>query len=213
MAKRVGFRRSICPAAASPPARSACPTSASRNLDDVLTDIRRITDVCDLPLLVDVDTGFGASAFNIARTIALADQVRRRRDAHRGPGRRQALRPPAGQGARVARRRWSTASRPRSMRAPTPTSSSWRAPTRWRSKAWTRAIERARRLRRGRRRHDLPRGDHRARRCTSKFADAVKVPILANITEFGKTPLFTRRRAARAPASPSCCIRCRPSAR
>ena len=38
------------------------------NLDDVLTDIRRITDVCSLPLLVDVDTGFGASAFNIART-------------------------------------------------------------------------------------------------------------------------------------------------
>ena len=31
------------------------------NLDDVLTDVRRITDVCDLPLLVDVDTGFGAA--------------------------------------------------------------------------------------------------------------------------------------------------------
>src|SRR6266542_1306097 len=39
------------------------------NLDDVLTDVRRITDVCSLPLLVDVDTGFGASAFNIARTV------------------------------------------------------------------------------------------------------------------------------------------------
>ena len=38
------------------------------NLDDVLTDVRRITDVCDLPLLVDVDTGFGSSAFNVART-------------------------------------------------------------------------------------------------------------------------------------------------
>src|SRR5450759_4552250 len=38
-------------------------------LDDVLTDVRRITDVCDLPLLVDVDTGFGASAFNVARTV------------------------------------------------------------------------------------------------------------------------------------------------
>jgi methylisocitrate lyase len=35
----------------------------------VLTDVRRITDVCDLPLLVDVDTGFGASAFNVARTV------------------------------------------------------------------------------------------------------------------------------------------------
>src|SRR5215210_3104455 len=38
------------------------------SLDDVLTDVRRITDVTNLPLLVDVDTGFG-SAFNIARTV------------------------------------------------------------------------------------------------------------------------------------------------
>ena len=35
----------------------------------MLVDVRRITDVCDLPLLVDIDTGFGASAFNIERTI------------------------------------------------------------------------------------------------------------------------------------------------
>ncbi len=34
-------------------------------LEDVLIDARRITDVCDLPLLVDIDTGFGPSAFNI----------------------------------------------------------------------------------------------------------------------------------------------------
>jgi 2-methylisocitrate lyase-like PEP mutase family enzyme len=38
-------------------------------LDDVLTDVRRITDVCPLPLLVVIDTGFGPSAFNIARTV------------------------------------------------------------------------------------------------------------------------------------------------
>lgn len=38
-------------------------------LDDVLTDIRRITDVCSLPLLVDADIGFGSSAFNVARTV------------------------------------------------------------------------------------------------------------------------------------------------
>ncbi|SUG28175.1 2-methylisocitrate lyase [Salmonella enterica subsp. arizonae] len=38
-------------------------------LDDVLTDIRRITDVCPLPLLVDADIGFGSSAFNVARTV------------------------------------------------------------------------------------------------------------------------------------------------
>src|SRR6478672_3461643 len=39
------------------------------SLEDVLTDVRRITDVCDVPLLVDIDTGFGPSAFNIARTV------------------------------------------------------------------------------------------------------------------------------------------------
>ena len=66
------------------------------NLDDVLTDIRRITDICDLPLLVDVDTGFGASAFNVARTVKslvkfgagamhIEDQVGAKRCGHR-PG-------------------------------------------------------------------------------------------------------------------------------
>src|SRR3569833_2093224 len=66
------------------------------NLDDVLTDVRRITDVTTLPLLVDVDTGFGASAFNIARTVRslikagagalhIEDQVGAKRCGHR-PG-------------------------------------------------------------------------------------------------------------------------------
>src|SRR5580698_3302384 len=65
-------------------------------LDDVLTDIQRITNVCDLPLLVDVDTGFGPSAFNIARTVRslikagaaalhIEDQVGAKRCGHR-PG-------------------------------------------------------------------------------------------------------------------------------
>ncbi len=45
-----------------------------------------------------------------------------------------------------------------------------------------------------------------------KFADAVKVPVLANITEFGKTPLFTRRGAALGQAWRSRCTRCRRSA-
>ncbi len=45
------------------------PDLGINTLDDVLTDIRRITDVCDVPLLVDIDTGFGPSAFNIARTV------------------------------------------------------------------------------------------------------------------------------------------------
>jgi methylisocitrate lyase len=64
-------------------------------LEDVLVDVRRITDACGLPLLVDADTGFG-SAFNIARTVKslikfqaaglhLEDQVQSKRCGHR-PG-------------------------------------------------------------------------------------------------------------------------------
>ncbi|EAA7109094.1 methylisocitrate lyase [Salmonella enterica subsp. enterica serovar Ouagadougou] len=63
-------------------------------LDDVLTDIRRITDVCPLPLLVDADIGFGSSAFNVARTVKsiskagaaalhIEDQVGAKRCGHR----------------------------------------------------------------------------------------------------------------------------------
>jgi methylisocitrate lyase len=65
------------------------------SLEDVLTDINRITDACDLPLLVDADTGFGG-AFNIARTVRsmnragaagmhIEDQVAEKRCGHR-PG-------------------------------------------------------------------------------------------------------------------------------
>ena len=63
-------------------------------MDDVLVDVRRITSVCDLPLLVDIDTGFGPSAFNIQRTIKsliaagaaaahMEDQIGAKRCGHR----------------------------------------------------------------------------------------------------------------------------------
>lgn len=65
-------------------------------LQDVLIDVDRITNVCDLPLLVDIDTGFGPSAFNVARTVRslikagaaavhMEDQVGAKRCGHR-PG-------------------------------------------------------------------------------------------------------------------------------
>src|SRR5690606_11826560 len=65
-------------------------------LEDVLIDIQRITNVCSLPVLVDVDTGFGPSAFNVARTVKslikagaaalhIEDQVGAKRCGHR-PG-------------------------------------------------------------------------------------------------------------------------------
>ncbi|MGU0160968.1 methylisocitrate lyase [Escherichia coli] len=70
------------------------PNLGISTLDDVLTDIRRITDVCSLPLLVDADIGFGSSAFNVARTVKsmikagaaglhIEDQVGAKRCGHR----------------------------------------------------------------------------------------------------------------------------------
>lgn len=72
------------------------PDLGINTLDDVLIDVRRITDVCELPLMVDIDTGFGPSAFNIARTVKslikfgaaachIEDQVGAKRCGHR-PG-------------------------------------------------------------------------------------------------------------------------------
>jgi methylisocitrate lyase len=63
-------------------------------LEDVLIDVRRILAVCDLPLIVDIDTGFGPSAFNIERTIKslisagaagaqIEDQISAKRCGHR----------------------------------------------------------------------------------------------------------------------------------
>ena len=92
--------RSTSRAAASPPARSAA-RPRHQHLDDVLTDMRRITDVCDLPLLVDVDTGFGAAPSTSRAPCSSLIKSGAGGDAHRGPGRRQALRPPARQGDRV----------------------------------------------------------------------------------------------------------------
>src|SRR6266576_484932 len=96
MAKRVGYRAIYLSGAGVAASSLGMPDLGISNLDDVLTDIWRITDVCDLPLLVDVDTGFGASAFNVARTtrslikagaaaMHIEDQVGAKRCGHR-PG-------------------------------------------------------------------------------------------------------------------------------
>src|SRR5690349_6724309 len=96
LAKRAGFRAIYLSGGGVAAGSLGLPDLGISNLDDVLTDIRRITDVCDLPLLVDVDTGFGASAFNVARTtrslvkfgaaaMHIEDQVGAKRCGHR-PG-------------------------------------------------------------------------------------------------------------------------------
>src|SRR5512139_1077028 len=96
MAKRVGYRAIYLSGGGVAAGSLGMPDLGISGLDDVLTDIRRITEVCDLPLLVDVDTGFGASAFNVARTtrslvkfgaaaMHIEDQVGAKRCGHR-PG-------------------------------------------------------------------------------------------------------------------------------
>ncbi len=96
MAQQTGFRAIYLSGGGVAAGSLGMPDLGINTLDDVLTDTRRITDVCDLPLLVDIDTGFGPSAFNIARTIRslikagaaachIEDQVGAKRCGHR-PG-------------------------------------------------------------------------------------------------------------------------------
>src|SRR5687767_5449767 len=94
MAKRVGYRAIYLSGGGVAASSLGMPDLGISNLDDVLIDVRRISDVCDLPLLVDVDTGFGSSAFNVARTtrslikagaaaMHMEDQVGAKRCGHR----------------------------------------------------------------------------------------------------------------------------------
>ncbi len=158
-------------------------------LDDVLIDVRRITDVCTLPLLVDIDTGFGPSAFNIARSIRslikagaagvhIEDQISAKRCGHRSG---KAIVPTTEMVDRVK------------AAVDARTDSSFMIMARTDALA----VE------------GLQSAIDRAGACVdagataifpeavtelamySAFASAVKVPVLANITEFGNTPLFT----------------------
>ena len=69
LAKRAGFRAIYLSGGGVAAGSLGVPDLGITTLEDVLIDVRRITNVCDVPLLVDADTGFGASAFNIARTV------------------------------------------------------------------------------------------------------------------------------------------------
>ncbi len=159
------------------------------NLDDVLTDVRRITDVVDTPLLVDVDTGFGASAFNVARTtkalikagaaaMHIEDQVGAKRCGHR-PGKEIVSKEEMADRIKAA--------------ADAKTDSQFVIMARTDALAvegLDAAIERAVMCVEAGADMIFPEAmtDLAMYR---KFAAAVKVPILANITEFGSTPLFT----------------------
>ena len=95
MAKRIGFRALYLSGGGVAANSLGMPDLGISTMEDVLTDVRRITDACDLPMLVDVDTGWGG-AFNIARTVRsmikagagamhIEDQVAAKRCGHR-PG-------------------------------------------------------------------------------------------------------------------------------
>src|SRR5690606_16486701 len=69
LAERAGFRAIYLSGGGVAAGSLGMPDLGINTLEDVLIDTRRVTDVCDLPLMVDIDTGFGASAFNIERTV------------------------------------------------------------------------------------------------------------------------------------------------
>lgn len=96
LAKQAGFNALYLSGGGVAAGSLGVPDLGITTLEDVLIDIQRITNVCDLPLLVDVDTGFGPSAFNVARTVKslikagaaalhIEDQVGAKRCGHR-PG-------------------------------------------------------------------------------------------------------------------------------
>ena len=189
LAKRAGFKAIYLSGGGVAAGSLGLPDLGISGLDDVLTDVRRITDICDTPLLVDVDTGFGSSAFNIARTtksmikfgaaaMHIEDQVGAKRCGHR-PG--KAIVTTDEMVDRVKAAVDARTDRDFVIMARTDAL----------------AVE------------GLQSAIDRACACVEAGADAifpeamtelsmykefvkaVKVPVLANITEFGSTPLFT----------------------
>src|SRR6266540_6375984 len=189
MAKRVGYRAIYLSGAGVAAGSLGMPDLGISNLDDVLTDIRRITDVCELPLLVDVDTGFGASAFNVARTVRsliksgaaamhIEDQVGAKRCGHR-PGKELVSLDEMCERIKSA------------VDARTDPAFVIMARTdALANEGLDSAVERIRSYVEAGADMVFPEAIPSIE-MYRKFAAAAKVPVLANITEFGKTPLFT----------------------
>jgi methylisocitrate lyase len=189
MAKRVGYRAIYLSGGGVAAGSLGLPDLGISNLDDVLTDIRRITDVCDLPLLVDVDTGFGASAFNVARTtkslikfgaaaMHIEDQVGAKRCGHR-PGKELVSREEMCDRIKAA------------VDARTDPAFVVMARTdSLASEGLDAAIERTNRYVAAGADMIFPEAVSDLK-TYAHFVQAAGVPVLANITEFGKTPMFT----------------------
>lgn len=157
-------------------------------LHDVLEDVRRITYVTDLPLLVDADTGFGPSAFNIARTVReliraeaagchIEDQVQAKRCGHR-PGKAIVTK-----GEMADRIKAAADARDRDFVIMARTDA-------LAVEGIDAAIERAVACVEAGADMIFPEAVTELDQYR-RFVTAVGVPVLANITEFGKTPLFT----------------------
>ena len=188
MAKRAGFRVLYLSGSGVASASYGLPDLGITTLDDVAEDARRIADAVDLPLLVDIDTGFGGTFFSIARAVKtlekigvaavhIEDQVLQKRCGHR-PGKQVVS-------AREMRDRIAAAVDARSHGG-------------FAIVARTDAVAC----------EGLERGVERAGRYVEAGADAIfaeglqslsdfrtfvhelSVPVLANLTEFGQTPLF-----------------------
>ena len=189
LAKRAGFKAIYLSGGGVAAGSLGLPDLGITGLDDVLTDVRRITDVCDLPLLVDVDTGFGSSAFNVARTVKsmikfgaaaihIEDQVGAKRCGHR-PNKEIVT-----QQEMVDRIKAAVDARTDALAVEGLESALDRAAACIEAGADMIFPEAITEL-------DM----------YKLFASRVKAPILANITEFGATPLYTTEQLAGADVS------------
>ncbi len=195
MAEATGFRALYLSGGGVAANSLGMPDLGISTMEDVLTDVRRITDASSVPLLVDIDTGWGG-AFNIARTIRsmikagaaavhMEDQVGAKRCGHR-PGKE--LVPAAEMVDRIKAAVDARTDGQFVLMARTDALA---------NEGLDAAIERARAY--------VAAGADMifAEAVTelpmyTRFREAVGVPILANITEFGQTPLFTREELAAA---------------
>ena len=189
LAKQAGFRAIYLSGGGVAAGSLGLPDLGISTLDDVATDVRRITDVCDLPLLVDVDTGFGPSAFNVARTtrtmiksgaagMHIEDQVGAKRCGHRPK-------------KEIVSRHEMVDRIKASVDARTDDSFVIMARTDALAvEGIEAALERAIACVEAGADMIFPEAVTELE-MYARFVQAVKVPVLANITEFGLTPLFT----------------------
>lgn len=195
LAERSGFQALYLSGAGVANASYGLPDLGITALPDVLEDVRRITSASALPLLVDADTGWG-HAFNVARTVKeltkagaagmhIEDQVAAKRCGHR-PGKAIVSEQEMVDRVKAA--------------ADARTDDSFVIMARTDALAvegMDSAINRAARCVEAGADMIFPEAMHELAQY-QRFVDAVKVPVLANITEFGQTPMFTAEELASA---------------